>query len=41
MSAASRTRIVRTDYLARVEGESAMYLRLDGRNVEDVKLRIH
>jgi coenzyme F420-reducing hydrogenase alpha subunit len=37
----SRTRIVRTDYLARVEGEGAMYVKLDGRRVEDVKLRIY
>ena len=41
MSATSRTRIVRTDYLARVEGEGAMYVKLTGRDVEDVKLRIY
>ena len=28
----SRTRVIRTDYLARVEGEGAMYVRLDGRD---------
>ena len=41
MSGTSRTRIVRTDYLARVEGEGAMHVKLAGRNVEDVKLRIY
>jgi coenzyme F420-reducing hydrogenase alpha subunit len=34
-------RIVRTDYLARVEGEGAMYVKLSGREVEEVKLRIY
>jgi coenzyme F420-reducing hydrogenase alpha subunit len=33
--------VIRTDYLARVEGEGAMYVRLDGREVLDVKLRIY
>ena len=37
----SRTRVIRTDYLARVEGEGAMYVKLDGRDVVDVKLRIY
>ena len=37
----SRTRVIRTDYLARVEGEGAMYVKLDGREVVDVKLRIY
>lgn len=41
MSGDKRTRIVRTDYLARVEGEGAMYVKLAGREVEDVKLRIY
>ncbi|HYB24866.1 MAG TPA: nickel-dependent hydrogenase large subunit, partial [Solirubrobacteraceae bacterium] len=36
-----RTRVIRTDYLARVEGEGAMYVKLDGREVVDVKLRIY
>jgi len=36
-----RTRVIRTDYLARVEGEGAMYVRLDGRTVAEVKLRIY
>jgi coenzyme F420-reducing hydrogenase alpha subunit len=36
-----RTRILRTDYLARVEGEGAMYVRLEGDAVADVKLRIY
>jgi coenzyme F420-reducing hydrogenase alpha subunit len=38
---AERTRIIRTDYLARVEGEGAMYVKLDGEVVSDVKLRIY
>ncbi|HZE03805.1 MAG TPA: Ni/Fe hydrogenase subunit alpha [Solirubrobacteraceae bacterium] len=41
MSEAERTRTIRTDYLARVEGEGAMYVRLDGDEVRDVKLRIY
>src|SRR3954452_12059107 len=41
MSAPERTRVVRTDYLARVEGEGAMYVRLTGRDVEEVRLRIY
>jgi sulfhydrogenase subunit alpha len=41
MSATRGTRTIRTDYLARVEGEGAMYVRLDGREVRDVKLRIY
>ncbi|MBV9415023.1 MAG: Ni/Fe hydrogenase subunit alpha [Solirubrobacterales bacterium] len=41
MSAADRTRTIRTDYLARVEGEGAMYVRIRGGDVEDVKLRIY
>jgi len=36
-----RTRVIRTDYLARVEGEGAMYVKLDGRAVSEVKLRIY
>ncbi len=41
MSESSQTRTIRTDYLARVEGEGAMYVKLDGREVRDVKLRIY
>src|SRR3954452_3918872 len=41
MSTDRPTRTIRTDYLARVEGEGAMYVRLDGREVRDVKLRIY
>ncbi|MGO9760830.1 MAG: nickel-dependent hydrogenase large subunit, partial [Solirubrobacteraceae bacterium] len=41
MSEAERTRVIRTDYLARVEGEGAMYVKLDGREVAEVKLRIY
>jgi sulfhydrogenase subunit alpha len=36
-----RTRTIKTDYLARVEGEGAMYVRLRGEEVLDVKLRIY
>ncbi len=35
------TRTIRTDYLSRVEGEGAMYVKLDGGEVADVKLRIY
>jgi sulfhydrogenase subunit alpha len=41
MSDASGTRTIRTDYLARVEGEGAMYVKLEGREVREVKLRIY
>ncbi len=41
MSADRGTRTIRTDYLARVEGEGAMYVRLEGGEVTDVKLRIY
>ncbi len=41
MSGDSRTRTIRTDYLARVEGEGAMYIRLEGDEVRDVRLRIY
>jgi coenzyme F420-reducing hydrogenase alpha subunit len=41
MSEASPTRTIRTDYLARVEGEGAMYVRLEGKEVREVKLRIY
>jgi sulfhydrogenase subunit alpha len=41
MSGIRRTRTIRTDYLARVEGEGAMYVKLDGDEVRDVKLRIY
>ncbi len=36
-----RTRTIRTDYLARVEGEGAMYVALQDGRVRDVKLRIY
>ena len=41
MSETSRTRTIRTDYLARVEGEGAMFVKLDGREVSEVKLRLY
>jgi coenzyme F420-reducing hydrogenase alpha subunit len=37
----SRTRTIKTDALARVEGEGAMYVRIRDGEVEDVKLRIY
>jgi coenzyme F420-reducing hydrogenase alpha subunit len=36
-----RTRTIRTDVLARVEGEGAMYVQLRGREVTEVQLRIY
>ena len=36
-----RTRTIRSDYLARVEGEGAMYVELVDGEVRDVKLRIY
>ena len=39
--AEGRTRTIKADYLARVEGEGAMYVRLRGDEVLDVKLRIY
>jgi sulfhydrogenase subunit alpha len=41
MSATDDRRTIRTDYLARVEGEGAMYVLLDGDEVVDCKLRIY
>jgi coenzyme F420-reducing hydrogenase alpha subunit len=41
MSAARPGRTIRTDVLARVEGEGAMYVRLENGDVADVKLRIY
>ena len=38
---AKRTRTLRTDYLARVEGEGAMLVKLRDGRVDDVKLRIY
>jgi coenzyme F420-reducing hydrogenase alpha subunit len=35
-----RTKTIRTDYLARVEGEGAMFVRVQGGEVADVKLSI-
>ena len=36
----SRTRTIRVDYLARVEGEGALYVKVKGDRVEEVRLRI-
>ncbi len=41
MSTTDGQRTIRTDYLARVEGEGAMYVQLDGEEVVDCKLRIY
>jgi sulfhydrogenase subunit alpha len=41
MSSTNGTRTIRTDYLARVEGEGAMFVQLEGDQVRDVKLRIY
>jgi sulfhydrogenase subunit alpha len=38
---ASRTKTIRTDYLARVEGEGAMTVRIEGGEVTEVKLDIY
>jgi len=37
----STSRVIRTDALARVEGEGAMYVQIDGDRVRDVKVRIY
>jgi coenzyme F420-reducing hydrogenase alpha subunit len=36
----SKTRTIKVDYLARVEGEGALYVRITGERVEEVRLRI-
>ncbi len=36
-----RTRIIKTDYLARVEGEGAMHVRIRDGDVDEVQLRIY
>ena len=41
MSTTDGPRTIRTDYLARVEGEGAMYVLLDGDEVVDCRLRIY
>ncbi len=41
MSTTDGRRTIRTDYLARVEGEGAMYVLLDGEEVVDCRLRIY
>ena len=37
----SETRTIKTDLLARVEGEGAMFLRIRDGRVDDVRLRIY
>ena len=39
--ARARTKTIKTDYLARVEGEGAMIVRIAGGEVEEVKLNIY
>jgi coenzyme F420-reducing hydrogenase alpha subunit len=39
-SPSSRTRTIKVDYLARVEGEGALFVKLKGDRVTDVKLKI-
>jgi len=41
MSGSESTRTIRTDALARVEGEGAMFVEIEGDQVRDVKLRIY
>ncbi len=41
MSPHNQTRTIRTDYLSRVEGEGAMYIRIEDDEVRDVRLRIY
>lgn len=36
----NETRTIKVDYLARVEGEGALYVRTKGKNVEDIRLEI-
>ena len=35
-----KTRTIKVDYLARVEGEGALYIKIDQDKVSDVKLKI-
>ncbi|MCG8423475.1 MAG: Ni/Fe hydrogenase subunit alpha [Proteobacteria bacterium] len=41
MSKSKRTRTIKVDYLARVEGEGAMYVKIKDGRVADVKLKIY
>src|SRR3989338_6596786 len=38
---AMKSRTIKVDYLARVEGEGAMHVKIKGKKVEDVKLKIY
>ncbi|MBS0287851.1 MAG: Ni/Fe hydrogenase subunit alpha [Proteobacteria bacterium] len=40
VKAGIKSRTVQVDYLARVEGEGALYIEIDGQEVKDVKLKI-
>lgn len=35
-----KSKIIKVDYLARVEGEGALYIKIDGQRVSEVKLKI-
>ena len=35
-----KSKTIKVDYLARVEGEGALYIKIDGQKVSDVKLKI-
>ena len=36
----NRTRTIKVDYLARVEGEGALYVKIKGNRAEDVRLQL-
>lgn len=40
MKQENRTRTIKVDYLARVEGEGALYLKIQGEKLEEVQLKI-
>jgi len=40
MSSDKKSRTIKVDYLARVEGEGALYIKIKGARVEDVRLKI-
>ena len=40
VKAGIKSRTLHVDYLARIEGEGALYIKMDGNQIEDVKLKI-
>jgi coenzyme F420-reducing hydrogenase alpha subunit len=40
MSDEKKSRTIKVDYLARVEGEGSLYIKIKGGEVEDVRLKI-